>query len=58
MQEKQIVLLTHGDSISDVGQELKVGAVSSNNITAAVYNENSKIYGVQFHPEVKKNQNN
>lgn len=52
MQRSQKVLLTHGDSIDRVGSKLKVGAYSSNRIVAAVYNEQLRIYGVQFHPEV------
>ena len=48
----QSVLLTHGDSIDRVGNKLKVGATSSNDIVAAIYNDQQRIYGVQFHPEV------
>lgn len=52
LNRTQPVLLTHGDSIDRLGDKLKVGAYSSNNIVAAVYNEQIRIYGVQFHPEV------
>lgn len=48
------MLLTHGDSIDRVGDKLKVCAYSSSNIVAGLYNEQSRIYGVQFHPEVNK----
>lgn len=47
-----MVLLTHGDSIDRVGTKLKVSAYSSNKIVAGIYNEQMRIYGVQFHPEV------
>lgn len=47
------VLLTHGDSIERVGDKLKVSATSKNtSIVAGVFNEEDKVYGVQFHPEV------
>ncbi|XP_055386180.1 GMP synthase [glutamine-hydrolyzing] [Condylostylus longicornis] len=52
LQQFQTVLLTHGDSIDRVGDKLKVAAKSQNNIVAALYNEQLRIYGVQFHPEV------
>lgn len=52
LSRTQTVLLTHGDSVERVGDKLKVGGRSSNNIVTAVYNEVLRIYGVQFHPEV------
>lgn len=52
LTQVQTVLLTHGDSIDRLGTKLKVSAYSSNRIVAAVYNEQLRIYGVQFHPEV------
>ena len=53
LAKRQTVLLTHGDSIGEVGANLKIGAFSDNKIVAAIYNTESKIYGVQFHPEVR-----
>ncbi|XP_055639823.1 GMP synthase [glutamine-hydrolyzing] isoform X2 [Toxorhynchites rutilus septentrionalis] len=52
LTQVQTVLLTHGDSIDRVGNKLKTCAYSSNGIVAGVYNEQMRIYGVQFHPEV------
>lgn len=47
------MLLTHGDSIERLGDRLKVSATSKNtSIVAGVFNEEDKVYGVQFHPEV------
>lgn len=46
------MLLTHGDSIEKLGLKLKVAALSTNRIIAALYNEQEQVYGVQFHPEV------
>lgn len=46
-------MLTHGDSVEQLGDRLKVSATSKHtNIVAGVFNEQLKVYGVQFHPEV------
>lgn len=52
LEKLQPVLLTHGDSVQKVGERFRVGAQSSNHIIAAIYNEQLRLYGVQFHPEV------
>lgn len=49
----QTVLLTHGDSVDRLGDRLRVGARSHSDIVAAIYNEQLRLYGVQFHPEVR-----
>lgn len=46
------MLLTHGDSIDRVCDKFKICATSSSDIVAGIYNEQLRIYGVQFHPEV------
>ena len=52
LQRSQDVLLTHGDSIERVCEKFKICATSSSDIVAGIYNEQARIYGVQFHPEV------
>lgn len=52
LQRSQSVLLTHGDSVERVCDKFKVCANSSSDIVAGIYNEQARIYGVQFHPEV------
>lgn len=52
LQRAQAVLLTHGDSIERVCDKFKICATSSSDIVAGIYNEQARIYGVQFHPEV------
>jgi len=52
LQSSQTVLLTHGDSIERVCDKFKVCATSSSDIIAGIYNEQARIYGLQFHPEV------
>lgn len=52
LQRTQDVLLTHGDSIERVCDKFKICATSSSDIVAGIYNEQARIYGVQFHPEV------
>ncbi|CAL1543679.1 unnamed protein product [Lymnaea stagnalis] len=54
--EKQQVLLTHGDSITQIADGFKAVAQSGTCI-AAIANEKSKLYGVQFHPEVDLTEN-
>ena len=46
------VLLTHGDSVTQVPKDFVVSAQSSASIIAAIENPTCKFYGVQFHPEV------
>lgn len=48
----QTVLLSHGDSVDRLGDRLRVGARSHSDIICAIYNEQLRVYGVQFHPEV------
>ena len=56
MQSSEKVLLTHGDSIVRVSPEFNVIA-SSGDIPAAIADEERKIFGVQFHPEVDLTEN-
>ncbi|KAG5479546.1 hypothetical protein CUR178_03307 [Leishmania enriettii] len=53
LQSTEEVLLTHGDSITAAGAELKVIARSSAGIIAAVQHQSLPLFGVQFHPEVE-----
>eukprot|EP00941_MAST-03F_sp_MAST-3F-sp1_P004569 g4569.t1 len=48
----QTVLLTHGDSVSEVAKGFRCTGLSSTGIIAAIDNVEKKMYGVQFHPEV------
>lgn len=57
LDQKQNVLLTHGDSITDAGSSLEVIARSSLNIIAGVQHKTKPLYGVQFHPEVELTEN-
>ncbi len=56
LDSKQRVLMSHGDSVAQIAPDLKVGA-RSGNVMAAVYHEERKVYGVQFHPEVDLTEN-
>ena len=53
MNRLENVLLTHGDSIGQIGNDL-VPIGSSESFIVACADKNKPIYGVQFHPEVKK----
>jgi GMP synthase (glutamine-hydrolysing) len=47
----QSVLLTHGDSVGEVAPGFRVVGTSGD-IVAAIADDERRIYGVQFHPEV------
>ncbi|XP_048837204.1 GMP synthase [glutamine-hydrolyzing] [Brienomyrus brachyistius] len=51
LQKEELVLLTHGDSVDKVADGFKVVA-QSGNLVAAIANEQKKLFGTQFHPEV------
>lgn len=48
--------MSHGDSVEKLAPGFKAAA-KSGNVIAAIYNEDLKIYGVQFHPEVDLTEN-
>ncbi|XP_074655456.1 GMP synthase [glutamine-hydrolyzing]-like [Tubulanus polymorphus] len=56
LKAEQEVLLTHGDSICIVGEGLNPVAYSGD-IIAGIANEKSRLFGVQFHPEVDLTEN-
>lgn len=47
----ETVLMSHGDTVSELPESF-IRCASSDGATAGIYNEEKKIYGVQFHPEV------
>ena len=47
---KQIALMTHGDTVTKLPPDFVLDA-TSDGLTAAISNPSSKLYGVQFHPE-------
>ena len=48
--------MSHTDFISEVPEGFKIAAHTSNCPCAAMYNEDKKLYAVQFHPEVNHTQ--
>ncbi|MCP4685137.1 MAG: glutamine-hydrolyzing GMP synthase, partial [bacterium] len=46
------VWMSHGDSIVDLPEGFKVIGKTESQATAAIVNEEQKLYGLQFHPEV------
>jgi len=51
MEQEQLVLLTHGDSVVTVPNNFEIIAKTKYHISA-IENKKRKIFGVQFHPEV------
>jgi GMP synthase (glutamine-hydrolysing) len=56
LDESQKVLLTHGDSITELAPGFKEVS-RSDGIIAAIADDERKIYGVQFHPEDHQTEN-
>jgi len=53
LDSKEILWMSHGDKLSKLPKDFMTTAKSPNSPYAAIENKKSKIYGVQFHPEVK-----
>lgn len=49
---EETVLLTHGDSCTELAPRFVATSISANGIIASFEDADSRIYGVQFHPEV------
>ncbi|MDI3533804.1 MAG: hypothetical protein PWQ82_169 [Thermosediminibacterales bacterium] len=52
LNENTTVWMSHSDSIEEVPEGFEIMAHTKNTPAAVIGNENKKIYGVQFHPEV------
>lgn len=50
---EQIVLMSHGDAVTEIPDGFSKTAVSADCPFAAIENAEKKIYGIQFHPEVR-----
>ena len=56
LTEKQMVLMSHGDTVKNTPNGFEVIGRSGNEI-AAIGNEEKRMYGFQFHPEVDLTEN-
>lgn len=56
LEPKQKVLMSHGDAVSKMPEGFRLVA-ETGNVCAGVWNEEKKIAGVQFHPEVDPTEN-
>ncbi len=56
LEENQKVLMSHGDTVKDTPNGFKIIAKSGEAI-AGIGNEEKKLYGFQFHPEVDLTEN-
>jgi len=55
IQEK--VWMSHGDKVKKIPSGFKIIGKTNNSDFAAIADENKKIFGLQFHPEVKHTEN-
>lgn len=53
LPEDQVVWMSHGDLVSAIPEGFKVDATSPSCPFAAISHDERRIYGVQFHPEVR-----
>ena len=52
VKESSTVWMSHGDYLTKVPESFKITATSDSSPICSIANENEKVYGVQFHPEV------
>jgi GMP synthase (glutamine-hydrolysing) len=52
----QTVWMSHGDHVTGIPEGFVVTATSESGAIAAIENESRRLYGVQFHPEVRHTQ--
>ncbi len=52
VEDKSIMWMSHGDSINSLPGGFNKIAHTENTLHAAISNDNKKLFGVQFHPEV------
>ena len=51
--EEQLVLMSHGDAVTEIPANFRLVGLSSDCPYAAIENTERRIYGIQFHPEVR-----
>lgn len=56
LPKKQYVWMSHGDRVVEAPEGFKVVATSKNCPISAIANDEKKLYGIQFHAEVRNSQ--
>lgn len=56
LPKKQYVWMSHGDRVVEAPEGFKVVATSKNCSISAIANDEKKLYGIQFHAEVRNSQ--
>ena len=51
--DKQLVLMSHGDAVTEIPADFIRTGTSADCPFASIENPDKKIYGIQFHPEVR-----
>ena len=52
LKKKSQVWMSHGDHIKKAPKNFTITSLSNNRVISSIENKRSKIYGLQFHPEV------
>ena len=52
LKKEEQVLMSHGDSVKEIGKWFQITSRSSSNIISSIEDTKRKLYAVQFHPEV------
>lgn len=52
LESKFVSWMSHGDSVTELPEGFIISAKTNNTSCAAISNNDKKLYGVQFHPEV------
>lgn len=51
--KEQVVLMSHGDAVTEIPEDFQLVGLSADCPFAAIEHADKKIYGIQFHPEVR-----
>ena len=57
LPSKGITWMSHGDFVKKIPDSFKISAETANCKTAAIFDEEHQLYGMQFHPEVEHTEN-
>ncbi|MBK7981613.1 MAG: glutamine-hydrolyzing GMP synthase [Ignavibacteriae bacterium] len=57
VKENSVVWMSHGDYITKIPQDFEIDSQTENSPICSIFNNNKKIFALQFHPEVAHTEN-